>query len=546
VAVRDIPQQTTRLVSVRYDPTSGGPAVNPETGQPEPVAAQEGTETYGAVFTGAGGHAPGFRAPQPREAPTPVGASISADGTTVAWMGTNVALQARMLSGESQPSKYTEPLWRRIVDGPQAPIRRITGGSDPTSQACLESHETVLQRPPSLADPCQGPLSTLVAPATPGVVSGLEGNDDVIPRLSADGYTVAFLSNAPPVALGEGFGQGGAAHADLYVVDMHPGLTRDQALRALTEPASGDATDIATTAPIIDVGISPDASEIAFTTKRTQFPLGSPAYVNAPSGAAGMLELFDVDLATDSLTRVTQGFEGGPSERPHQQTPAGEDPYPSAGDGALSPSFSGDGNTLVFGSTASNLVYGDGNTPPADEPFGAFDGSDVFAVSRVLFGTASAPQDVGPPPAEPAPVPSWLLGVTAVSRRDGSVLLEADVPGPGRLGASARGSVIVRGVVSARRARRSRARRATYVASTALASAAGQASGAGLVGMQLKLAKRFASLAAQPGGLSATVNVTFSSPKHATLRQQLQVTFVRRPVRRSGGTATRRRRGHRG
>ena len=84
------------------------------------------------------------------------------------------------------------------------------------------------------------------------------------------------------------------------------------------------------------------------------------------------------------------------------------------------------------------------------------------------------------------------------------------------------------------------------MASTALANAAGQATGVGLVGMQLKLAKRFASLAAKPGGLSATVNVTFTSPKHATLRQQLQVTFLQRPVRRSGGTATRRRRGHRG
>ena len=477
VAVRDIPERITQLVSVREDPATGEPAVDPGTGGPEPVSAQQGTETYGAVFTGSGGKAPFFRAPQPREAPAPIGASISADGTTVTWMATNVALQAQMLPGESEPPRYVEPLWRRIGDGPGAPTLRVTGGSDPTSPACEESGETALSSPPSPSDPCQGPLATQLNPSAPGVVSGLEGDDDVIPRLSGDGYTVAFLANAPPVSLAQAFGLGGAQPTEVYVADMASGLDRRQALQPLTELASGDLSDLATTAPIIDLGVSQDGTQVAFTTKRTQFPLGVPAYVSPPSATPGMVELFDVDLSDETVTRVTQGFEGGPSEHPHEPSPPGEDPYHATDDGALSPSFTADGNTLVYSSTASNLVYGDGNTPAATEPFGAFDGSDVFAVSRVVFGSGAAPQYVGPAPPPQQPVPLWLLGVTATSSRDGRVLIEADVPGTGTLQATARAAASPQrtaarsGRVARRSAKRHPARSSAASATVALASA---------------------------------------------------------------------------
>ncbi len=531
VAVRDIGEKTTRLVSVREDPDTGEPAVNPATGGPEAVAAQQGSETYGAVFTGSGGRAPALRAPQPREAPVPVGASISGDGTTVSWMATNVALQAPMLAGESEPPRYVEPLWRRIGDGPGAPTLRVTGGSEPTSPACRQSGETVLASPASLEDPCQGPLATLLNPSSPGVVSGLEGNDDVIPRLSEDGYEVAFLANAPPVSLAQAFGLGGEQHTDLYVATMAAGLSRRQALQPLTELASGDLSDLATTAPIIDFGISPDGTEVAFTTKRTQFPLGVPAYVSDPTATAGMVELFDVDLSNETLTRVTQGFEGGPSEHPHEPTPAGEDPYHAADDGALSPSFTADGNTLVYSSTASNLVYGDGNTPPATEPFGEFDGSDVFAVSRVVFGSGAAPQYVGPPPPRRQPVPSWLLGVTASSARDGRVLLQVDVPGAGTLQATARAAQPQPRVVKpARAARRDGRRRGrSSAAYPTVASAATHVGQTALVSLWLQPQKSFSRQIAQPGGMAATVTVSFSTPGRQALREQLEVTFRRRP-----------------
>ncbi len=39
-----------------------------------------------------------------------------------------------------------------------------------------------------------------------------------------------------------------------------------------------------------------------------------------------MNELFDADLADDTLTRVTQGYEGGPSEHSHLTKPVAAGP----------------------------------------------------------------------------------------------------------------------------------------------------------------------------------------------------------------------------
>jgi len=531
VAVRDLDTHQTQLVSVRY----------PVTGRAEPVSAPEGAETFGAVYTGSGGKAPIFNLVPAYGMPPPVGASISADGSTVAWMGVDIAQQVPLLSGESPNPRYTEPLWRRIADGPGASTRRITGGSDPANPACAASGETALPPTASLADPCQGPFAATQQSGL-GVWTGGLGN--VIPQLSADGYTVAFLADAPLVALGAGFGQGGeGAASDLYVVDMHEGLTREAALRPLTELASGIGTDLATTAPIADLGVSPDGSKIAFSTKRTEFPLGSPAFVSPPAALPGMLELFEVDLTNDTLTRVTTGFEGGASEHPHASVPSGEDPYLNSLDGALSPSFSNDGDTVAFSSTASNLVYGDGNTPPNTGL--PFDGSDAFLVPRVLFNSSAASQYVSSPPANPALVPVRRLGVTALSRRDGTVLLDVLVPAAGTLRAVAQGSVVVsvaaRSHVAKRAARRSsrsaHERRTVVTRTVATAATTTRASAGGLLVLTLKLAKRYGALAGARGGFSAVVNLSFASSGKPALRESIAVTFVRtiraKPPRRS-------------
>lgn len=537
VAVRYLQLEETKLVSARMSSTD------------EPVSSQEGEGSYGAVFTGLGGKAPAFDAPPPYGeygATPPLGASISADGSTVAWMGDDIGEQAPLLADESKRASYTEPLWRRIAPGSETPTRRISGGSDPANSACVASGETVLPSSASPTDPCQGPFATPEGEIPSGIWAG-GGPGDLLPRLSADGYTVAFAAQAPLVSLGEDFGTGLFGRpSDLYVADMHEGLTRDQALTPLTELASGDKEDRATDAPIMDFGISPDGSQVAFTTERTQFPLGSPAYVSAPETEAGITELFDADLADGTLTRVTQGFEGGPSEHPYIPVPTGRDPY-KEGDGALSPSFSDDGDTLAFSSTASNLAYGDGNTPPR-ESGGAFDGSDAFVISRVVFGSTPTPQDVSSPPELPL-TPAWGLDVTAFSRPNGSVLLYVLTPGAGTARAGAQSAVVVAPPHPAHPARaghrahpahaahtahtghrasaaRKRARR--IIATRTVATRAANAQGAGLTMLTLTLAPRYAALAREHGGLSAMVTVTFTAHGHPTLRQSVAVTFLRK------------------
>lgn len=538
VAVRYLDEARTKLVSGRYDPATGQTT---ET----PVPA---TEAYGAVFPGNGvGFAPPPAYGAYGSAPVP-GASLSADGSTVVWMGAEIGAQAPLLAGEVERPGYTEPLWRRIAPGSETPTERVTGGSDPLDPACIASGESQLSPGSSASDPCQGPF--VVTEGSPSGITADGGETNFVPRLSADGYTVAFVSRAPLVALGTNFGRGRAGQSsDLYVVDMHAGLTRDQALRPLTELAGGEAGGLADNASIIDFGISPDGTQVAFTTKRTQFPLGFPAYVSAPAAEPGMNELFDADLRDGTLTRVTQGYEGGLSQHPHIPRPAGQDPYEENGDGGLAPSFSTDGNLLAFSSTASNLVWDDGNTPPlepAGRP-GSLDGADAFVVERRLFGALPTPSYISPAPAGPPLAPASGLSATAFSRPDGSVLLYVQVPGSGAVRATAIGAVLVRAGAAARsRAargthagsrRHGRAIRAVHrrrgphmtVADRGVATAIAPSHSAEPLTLTLRLAKPYAALASRNGGLSATVRLVFAAAVagRPVLRQSIPVSFVR-------------------
>jgi hypothetical protein len=532
VAVRNLATHETQLVSVAYDQATGRPAVDPATGRQEPVSGEEGGLAYGAVYA-PDLAAAAFELPRTYSLQSPVGASISADGSTVAWMGQDISRQARVLSEEVLPAQYSEPLWRRIADGPEAPTRRITGGSDPADPACAASGETTLAGSASPTNPCQGPFET----EAPGVWTGGTGNP--VPQLSADGSTVAFLANAPPTA--GTFGTDVLSlNSDLYVVDMAEGLTRTEALRPLTELAGGNSQEPATNAPIVDLAISPDASQVAFTTQRTVFPLGSPAYVTAPAASPGMVELFDVDLADDTLTRVTHGFTGSAAEAPHGTEVPGQDPYLSS-DGALSPSFSDDGDTLAFSSTAANLVYGDGNTP-AQPGSSEFDGSDAFVVSRIVFGATPTPQLISSAPASQPPTPAWSLGVSAFSRANGTVVLEIQTPGAGTLLAGARAAVRVQ-MKGRSRAKRSSAHgriASVTVANRTVATADTHTHASGLVVMTLTLTKPYRALAGAHGGLSAVADLVFSAPGHPTLHQGMAVTFLRseRPSRRAGRVRT--------
>jgi hypothetical protein len=533
VAVRNLDTEQTQLVSVRYDPATGRPVVNGGTGGAEPVPiGHEGGSEYGAIYTQGG--PPIFRAPEPYALPSAAGASISADGSTVAWMGQQAAEQIPSLSGQAPTPREAQPLWRRIGDEEQTPTRQVTGGQDPRNPQCAEHPESRLPSTPSLSDPCQGPF----VESQFGMWNGAQGS--VTPQLSADGYTVAFIATAPLVALGSNFGAGAEGlTSDLYVADMHEGLSRQQALRPLTAFASGEQTRLSTNARILDFGISADGRQIAFSTKRTVFRLGSPAYVSAPAAVPGLDELFDADLANETLTRVTRGDEGGAAEHPHLEFGL-EDPYTEEPDGALSPSFSADGELLAFSSTASNLVYGDGNTPPAGAR--KRDGSDAFLVNRVQLGSAPAAQVISPAPPSPAFSPPWTLGVTEVSRADGSVMLYVEVPGSGKLAVSANSSFAVSASLARRRSGRSsrRGRTRAVVTTRAVASAALLSSQdlGGVIPIVLELGARYRSLASQRPGLSGVATVTFTAPGHGALRQSIQVSFLRRAPAKTGSKAS--------
>ena len=529
VAVRYLHDERTKLVSV--DRETGGP-----------VSAVEGSQVYGAVYPGASStlepRVPAYAA---YGASPPPGASISADGSTVAWMGENIGAQAQMLAAEKRKPAYTEPLWRRIAPGSETSTERVTGGSDPANPACATSGETALPSPAAAGDPCQGPFDlTAEAGSSTGVWNATAGQmGDFVPQLSADGYTVAFISKGLPIALGDNFGERSTGEpADLYAADMHPGLTRTQALTPLTELAGGEAAGTESIAPIFDFGVAADGTQVAFATRRTQFPLGSPAYISPATGESGLNELFDVDLLNHTLTRVSDGFEGGVSEHPHGARPTGEDPYGEPGDGAISPSFSGDGRLLAFASTASNLAFGDGNTPPA----GPLDGSDAFVVERKVFGVLPTPQYVSPAPRTQIQ-PQWRIGVTARSRRDGTVELDIGIPGEGTLRAVARAAVVVSQKVAARARKGQRAgasqkrdaahaetRRAVVQHMVASVVRPGR-SGVALVTLVVKLAKPYVTLASRRGGLSANVTVLFTAPGRPALREAIPVTFVHTPAR---------------
>ena len=555
--MRDIPGRTTQLVSVRTDPADRGtcdrsrrPASrNPCRRRKGPKPMAPSSPGRAPTLRASGSHSPVKSRPRSGRRSAPTGRPSSG------W-APNVDLQAPMLAGESASTEIRRAALapdRGRPGGARAPGHRRLGprrarpARKPGSWCC--------RAPPSPSDPCQGPFATLLNPSSPGIVSGVEGRRRHSSPVRRRLHGRVRRQRTACRARRRLSASAAHAHSDLYVVDMHPGL--DRAPRPCAPSPSWPAV---TRRRPRDDGSDhrprrsrPDGSEVAFATKRTQFPLGSPAYVSPPDAAAGMAELFDVDLADDTLTRVTRGFEGGPSEHPHAPSGPGEDPYTSPGDGAASPSFSADGNTLVFSSTASNLVYGDGNTPPAGQSFGAFDGSDVFAVARTVFGSAAAAEEyVPPPPPHPAPSPVWLLGVTPLvpfrrerpARGRGSRcgLAGRERPGDGRRRA---------GAADAERPRASRTRRGAHqarvrarLASASVASARLSAAGPGLIVPEdracqaLRLARGPARRA--PGDVHR--HVRSIGPRDAAPAAGSDVRAPCRPQRRDRGKRRRQRR----
>lgn len=452
VVLRDLAANTTTLVSVERDPDSGAMTNRPVPG--------------GALLLSL--------------AATPMrGASLSADGTTVAWLGAHLPAQVPLPPAEAQGIEesdaesllYDEPLWRRVADGPQAPTRRIVGGSDgPFAFPALLSKDREFNS-------FQGWL---------GVTMNVNG----IPRLSDDGRFVLSIGNPTEAT-------------NLFLIDMAPGLSRGQAVRQLTREIVIDpdnpggtinsAPYLALTGHIFDLALSGDARRVAFATYRQQFPLAPPNLIGLPpSSGNGMVELYLIDLDSEALQRVTHGL-GGAEEA---STNPAKEPAPSGGDGASAPSL-GAGGLIAFASTASNLVAADTN-----------EASDAFLVDGGDGEVLPEQPTIDPGPAPIKTRPPWRLTLSATSLPDGSVKVVAAVPAAGRLRAS---------VGPEPDDRELRPRR--------LADGGVRVRKAGRTAIEFELPPRLRRLARKPEGVYGIARVSFHHPGRRTLRGKVQVRF---------------------
>ncbi len=424
-------------------------------------------------------------------------ATLSADGSTVAWVGSRAESQTVFLSGESPQRSTPYYLWQRWQE-PRVLTRRITGIADPEDPACPPDGEVTLSS--TATGPCYGPLSEQE--------SDLASIAGVAPGLSADGYTVAFLAGAalrPNITKSTGL--------DVFLTSMRPGVTRKAGTRELTLAVSSGAQG--STPSIESLALSQDGSTIAFTTPRDSFVLPEPQPIGAfrPLPTAG--DLYVIHLAVNTLERAIVGYEGG-------------DPNASV---SVSPTVTENGSTIAFVSTASNLIFGDANSAP-----------DAFtAMSEVPGGTAAPPAGVnaGSEGFSLTAVSSPELGVSVKRAKDGGVTLLVETPGPGRLTAKARGSIPKVGSAKvASRARKAarglkakakpKSKEKKTLPPVLLASTSATARSEGTTTLTLHISSKYVADLRHAGKLKANVTIDFTptNPSEAALSDEVSATFV--------------------
>lgn len=325
-----------------------------------------------------------------------VGAALSADGTTVAWTGANAPAQTRFLEGENTDPGFLYYLWRRVADGPTAPARRITGLADPDDPACLPGTFSIFNQ--TSTGPCYGPLTDPEAIRT-SIAS-------LLPALSGDGMTVAFLTGAGPrpnANTGTGL--------DLFVAEMAPEVSRKQATVELTrDPANFDP---ATSSPISSVAMSAGGRFLALTTVRTDFVLPALRLLGGQRPLPNVRELYVVDLQDRSLERVTHSVAGGDID----------------GEVQNGVTLSADGSRVAFSSFAGNLFFGDANQR-----------ADTFVATRLAQageGGAAAADGGGSSIQVSRPGPRLI--VRAKTKAAGVVVLTISAPAAGSIKAVAIG-----------------------------------------------------------------------------------------------------------
>ncbi|HEY2631263.1 MAG TPA: hypothetical protein VGI26_02660 [Solirubrobacteraceae bacterium] len=393
-------------------------------------------------------------------AQAPVGAvgpaTISPDGSTVAWVSTGAPEQTQFIKDETEDVKEPYYLWRRWQES-EAKTRRITGIADPEDPEC-HGQEEINPAERLAKGPCYGPLTE--------PESGLASIDLAAPGLSSDGYTVAFLAGAAlrtPNTKSTGL--------DVFLTSMRPGVTRKAGTRELTlDVQSGN---IGSTPSIESLALSSDGSTIAFTSARDDFVLPEPRPVGVFKAFPHATELYVIHIAEDSLERAVVNFEGG-------------DPNESV---LVNPTLTEDGSTVAFVSYASNLIFGDANEQP-----------DAFAA------TVETPLGTAPPSTEVNSIQGGFsltgtvapeLGLTLKRAKDGGLILLVETPGAGKLVARATGAITTK------------TGKKKHKKKVQLAHASGATRSEGTTTLTLHLAPQYFKDLKSVGRLNAHVTVSF-------------------------------------
>lgn len=381
---------------------------------------------------------------------------LSRDGSTVAWVGENAPRQTAMLPGESLDDGLRRYLWRRWDDA-GAPTRRVTGLADPDDPACPPGF--VVGNDPRATGPCYGPLAD--------VDGGFNDVGARAPALSADGWTVAFLSGAAPRPAVDV-----DAYLDVYVTSMRPGVSRKAGTRVVTRGTT--APNPSVNGDVESLAVSADGTRLLLVTGRREFLPPAPALVGQPRTSPGGNELYVADLASNELRRVLR-------------TPAGGDADGAVDAGAQ---LSADGTVAAFVSTGATLFPGDANEL-----------ADAFAVAYAPDATdGGPPANLGADPIDLEVGGDRELGMRIVSGRDGTLLLRVAVPRAGELAAVATAQPAAGNAKARRRGRRAPARR--------VAAARARAGRAGSLSMRLALRGR--DLRAVRRGARLKVRVTLT------------------------------------
>jgi hypothetical protein len=503
VAVRNLDTDTTTVVSVTPTgvPTPDGGAYPSATSYPSSSWGEEDDQAKDMQSVA--------------DVPAST-AAISADGSTVAWMGTNLPEQlpagaagdvtagmsgdTHLIDGSDPAGQEVEPLWRRISGPDAGQTTRLLAGAG----LSFFGYTAWYSQDNSSDEPAiEGGSAEVADPGTPA--------------LSADGDEVVVTAEAPSAVrlavLDQDLSFFQPLHGDLYAIDMSdpsaPGVTP---LTQIVSDVASDGTDSSTdevSGTVADPAISPNGKEIAFETDRTQFSLASPTLISPPVQYTAKSETYVVDLSTGTLQLATSTYD---------------DLAPDGSSGLESVDDAGD---VAVESSATNLVYGNVN----------LDGPEAYLLGNTPQPTAVATETLSAVPRlvnQGVGGSRWAISASASARRTGTVRLRVSVPGSG----------VVRALATAQLPRGGRSVPRKRIPFRLVGTARAVARRKSILRFTLTLDRADRRYAEGRHGLYARVSVRFTAPGRGTVRQTVPATFRvarARRTHRTARTGTRRR-----